>query len=458
MIIIAIIITTGLIFIPSYSQPQQQEGSADLPPGVVVNDTFGPVFVGDYIIQLQDNMSAEAVDQKVLQVQPELAKQGGYVSNIYHYALKGFAIKNVSNLSMFINDPDIKSIDPDTFDTTSTQYPASGMKRVGLSQMSNAYKLDNRETKPNIDVAVIDQRIWIQHPDLNLFRNVEIVPVAESTPETSIHGIHVAGICCARDNLAGTVGSLPGARVWSISVFRAATGGAAGSDLFSAFDYIRLNAASIEIATMSIGCDLDVPDATCLITASQQTAITNMVNAGVTFFVAAGNAAENADGTRFCGATSAICVSAMTDTDGLCGGLGPAFTSTNLDDREASFTNFGSEVDIMAPGVGIWSLSSSPLHRTESQVIANNIPAPYIGASIQGGYASLSGTSMAAPLAAGVGALVKLLNPSFTPAQVKSNLLTNAYLQTQSCSGSKGGLVSGANTGSAEKMVWAGNY
>jgi hypothetical protein len=65
---------------------------------------------------------------------------------------------------------------------------------------------------------------------------------------------------------------------------------------------------------------------------------------------------------------------------------------------------------------------------------------------------------MATPYAAGIGAIIKLNNPSFTPAQVKSNLLANAYPQTQSCSDSKGGLASGANSGSSEKMAWAGNY
>jgi hypothetical protein len=65
---------------------------------------------------------------------------------------------------------------------------------------------------------------------------------------------------------------------------------------------------------------------------------------------------------------------------------------------------------------------------------------------------------MATPYVAGIGAIIKLNNPSFTPSQVKSNLLANAYVQTLSCSGSKGGLASGANTDSSEKMAWAGAY
>ena len=70
---------------------------------------------------------------------------------------------------------------------------------------------------------------------------------------------------------------------------------------------------------------------------------------------------------------------------------------------------------------------------------------------------------MASPTAAGIGALIKSKNPSFTPAQVKSNMQSNGYSQTQSCDGfGKGGLVGGgtdgANGRSSEKMLYAGNY
>ena len=158
-------------------------------------------------------------------------------------------------------------------------------------------------------------------------------------------------------------------------------------------------------------------------------------------------------------APSAICVSAMTDTDGLCGGKGADFNSANPDDARAVYSNYGSVVDIMAPGTQIISLSTSPAHLSDEQTVHGGGPAPYIGASKQGAYAAISGTSMSTPYAAGIGGIIKLKNPSFTPAQVKTNLLANAYPQTQACDGlTKGGLAEGANSDSSEKIAWVGNY
>jgi subtilisin family serine protease len=85
--------------------------------------------------------------------------------------------------------------------------------------------------------------------------------------------------------------------------------------------------------------------------------------------------------------------------------------------------------------------------------------ATYIGTSEQGKYATLSGTSMSSPIAAGIGGLVKSKNPSWTPAQIKTDLLAKAYPQTQSCDGfGKGGLTSAANSKSSEKILYAGAY
>ena len=447
---LAFVLVVSLIFVTplkAYGQNDNDNdnATADLPPGVVIDNRYGAVHAGDYIIQLKDSTPLNFVDDEAMKVQEELKEQGGNVSQIYTNTIKGFAVKNVSDLSVLLDDPNIATIEPDKLIVANTQYRSHGVVRLGGMEMDGTYKIDGREGKPNIDIAVIDTRIWIVHPDLNLFRNVDIIPSSQSADRNTIHGIHVAGIAAARDNLAGTVGIIPGARIWSISVMKAS--GGASSDIIAGIDYVRANAASIEIATMSLGCDLDT--GSCPIGSAENNAITSLVNAGVTLFVGAGNDGKNADNTAYCGADSAICVSALTDNDGKCGGAGGS-----TDDRRATYSNYGSDVDIMTPGTSILSLSSGI-----PSLDPNFLPTlPYIGSSPYGGYAQLSGTSMATPFAAGIGAIIKLNNPSFTPAQVKSNLLSNGYIQTQSCAGSKGGLASGANSDSSERLAWAGNY
>src|SRR5204863_948265 len=130
-------------------------------------------------------------------------------------------------------------------------------------------------------------------------------------------------------------------------------------------------------------------------------AICRVVASGVTVVAAAANDSGSASLRVPAAYNEVITVSALADTDGKPGGLGGhrcySWGSYDVDDTFADFSNFGSDVDLIAPGKCIWS-------------------------TIPGGYAYMSGTSMAAPHVTGAVALVKATRPALTPAEVSEAL------------------------------------
>jgi subtilisin len=128
------------------------------------------------------------------------------------------------------------------------------------------------------------------------------------------------------------------------------------------------------------------------------TAIINSVNAGITYTAAAGNEAADAGSTVPASFPEVIAVSAIVDTDGKCGGVSSISTSAGKDDTFASFSNYGSVVDLAAPGVLVRTTASG------------------------GSYTSFSGTSAATPHVTGAAALYKSTHPGATPSDIRNAL------------------------------------
>ncbi|MBW3621413.1 MAG: S8 family serine peptidase, partial [Actinobacteria bacterium] len=204
------------------------------------------------------------------------------------------------------------------------------------------------------------------------------------------HGTHVAGTIAALDDGEGVVGVAPGARLWAVKVLDS-SGSGSFSVIIAGVDYVTANAGEIDVANMSLGCK-------CTSTALDD-ALTTSVAAGVTYAISAGNSDADTKDFSPAGHDDVITVSALADFDGLAGGLGAPTCRTDQDDTLADFSNWGPDVDITAPGVCI--LSTYPLE--------------------QGGYASISGTSMSSPHVAGAAALLYASGMS-DPALVKSTL------------------------------------
>jgi subtilisin len=351
---------------------------------------------GAYIVSLKAGVSVDEVAEQ------RVTARGGAVSQRYHTALNGFAADlSESAINELAADERVESIMPDFPVHASTQTTPTGIQRIQATSSSLAH-IDGVDQRVDVDVAVLDTGSG-PHADLNIAGGYNCTSANTGAyNDDNGHGTHVAGTVGAIDNGSGVVGVAPGARIWSIKVLNAA-GTGSGSQIICGIDWVKQHAGTIEVANMSLGGAMTLADDhNCGYTNgdSIHTAICGAVAAGVTFAVAAGNDGKDAAGFFPALYDEVITVSALVDTDGKSGGLGQA-TDVGADDTLASFSNYGADVDVMAPGVWIYSTY------------------------LNSGFATMNGTSMAAPHVTGAAALYKVAHPSATPAQVRAALISS---------------------------------
>jgi subtilisin family serine protease len=258
------------------------------------------------------------------------------------------------------------------------------------------------QTQIDADIAILDTGVSLTHPDLNVYRNVSFVDGVTSGDDDIGHGSHTAGIAAAKDNDVGIVGVAPGARIWAIKVCDQ-FGECKISDQIKGIEYATQHADEIDVLNISI----ENPNSPAL-----NNALAQAVKAGITVVASAGNYGVNAAFTSPANNPDVLTVSAIGDSDGVCGGSGPALVEpdgTVPDDSFAFFSNFGPAVKMAAPGVKILST--------------------YNGTN----YAVESGTSMAAPHVAGAAALYKAEFPDASPAQVIANITGSGILPGSVC-------------------------
>ncbi|MDO8514335.1 MAG: S8 family peptidase [bacterium] len=274
----------------------------------------------------------------------------------------------------------------------------TGVKRIGAVGLAN--------TGAGVNVAVIDTGILASHPDLSgkVVGGKNCTRASGGYTDQNGHGTHVAGTIAANYNTQGVVGVAPSAKLWSVRVLDR-NGNGTWSSVICGLDFVTSNASVIKVANMSLGGG-GASDDKCGTTTSGpgsndalHKAICRARAAGVTIVVAAGNSGVNA--SSFVPAAyddAVITVSALVDTNGISGG-GGAPTSYGDDDTFASFSNYGTVVDIGAPGVWIYSTW------------------------LKNGYNTISGTSMASPHVAGAAALYIAKNPGAAWSDVRDALV-----------------------------------
>lgn len=393
------------------------------------------VIAGQYIVVLKDSVAdVDAAEMDIV------SRTRGQRTNSYRTALRGFsgrfsdadvATMRADERVAFVSEDRIVTITGERSDrtdrSTTVDVAARETRRwnpkpsptpapnptppsntqvlpTGINRINGEGKTNKGEGQI---VAVIDTGVDLNHEDLkgNIYGGKNCTTSNTSAyGDENGHGTHVAGTIAAIDNTVGVVGVAPKARIAAIRVLDK-YGSGSWSSVICGLDVVAANGPAnggvITVANMSLGGG-GVSDNNCGMSNNDalHKAVCRVRDAGVTLIVAAGN--DGKDSNFFVPAAyndAVITVSALTDTDGIGGGTG-AGTSYGADDTFASFSNFGSVVDISAPGVNIFSTK------------------------LGGGYTTMSGTSMASPHVAGAAVLYVAMHPGAVWTTVRNELVS----------------------------------
>jgi subtilisin len=346
---------------------------------------------------------------------------GGIVSMQYRYALNGFALRLPETaLAQIERNPQVQFVSRDggvsaACERLTTQCLPPGIDRTDADR-STTRSGDGRGDL-NVNVAVLDTGIDVDHPDLNVVGGVDCTG-GKGFDDPESHGTHVAGTIAARDNGFGVVGVAPGARLWAVRVLNK-QGSGSWSNIICGVDFVtstRTNADpsdDVVVANMSLkgpGAD----DGNCGNTKRDalHLAICASVGAGVTYVSAAGNGGVDFQDGIPAAYDEVLTTTAVTDFDGRPGGLSsdnclPSFTF--VDDTIAFFSDFATQVTdqahtIAAPGLCVLS-------------------------TVPGGYELISGTSQAAPHVAGTVALCIASGScaGLAPRQIVNKIVSDAF-------------------------------
>ncbi|MEI5103689.1 S8 family peptidase [Streptomyces sp. PmtG] len=375
--------------LPASAKPQAAEGRIQYAgaPGAVANS---------YIVTLDaDAAKADSAKGRAL------AKEyGAEIERTYKKVLNGYEVQaSEAEAKNFAADPAVASVVQNrTYTVAATQPnpPSWGLDRIDQRNLP----LDQKYTYPDkagegATVYVIDTGVRKSHQDFGgrAVDGYDAIDNDNVAQDGHGHGTHVAGTVGGTAHGVAKKAKIVGVRVLNNQ------GSGTTAQVVAGIDWVTRNATKPAVANMSLGGPAD---------SALDTAVRNSIAAGITYAVAAGNETTNANTRSPARVTEAITVGATTNTD-----------------AKASYSNFGTVLDLFAPGSGITSTWNT------NDTATNTI----------------SGTSMASPHVAGAAALYVAENPSATPAQVSQALVAAA---TPNVVGTPG-------TGSPNRLLYVGS-
>jgi subtilisin family serine protease len=348
---------------------------------------------GRYIVVMKN--SAER--KFVASASESVKAMGGSVTQTYRHAVKGFSAEmSPDAVAELRQNPDVAYIEADAKVTlTETQNNATwGIDRVDQRNRPLSTTYNYTSTGSGVTAYIIDTGILTSHNDLRprAVSGYSAINDGRGTTDCNGHGTHVSGTVGG-----STYGVAKGVRLVAVRVLDCG-GSGSNSGVIAGIDWVTGNHTSgPAVANMSLGGGAS---------SALDSALNNSINDGVTYAVAAGNSNTTACNTSPARVPAAITVGATTNTD-----------------ARSSFSNYGTCLDIFAPGSNITSAWYS------SDTATNTI----------------SGTSMASPHTAGVAARYLSVNPSASPAEVSNALTGNAT----------SGVVTSPGSGSPNRLLYA---